>query len=130
MLVLLVDDDKQARETMGMILEMDGVDVCYARNGKHALARLEKIGGEFPPIDLVILDLEMPEFSGMELLVELEGRKGTLPVMVVTGYASKKTVVELLRHGVVEYLDKPIQMVEFRARVKEILKHIQKEILP
>jgi CheY-like chemotaxis protein len=117
---LLVDDDKSSLETMGLILEMDEYLVSRADSGRTALERLER-SEEFPPgVDFLVVDLDMNNLSGIELLTEMRRRGHTVPVMVVTGFASKGTVVELLRHGVSDFLDKPIQMEEFRLRVHQI----------
>lgn len=119
---LLVDDDTSALETMGMILEMDDYRVSTAANGLAALERLEDSEENPPKVDFLVLDLDMDRLSGIELLTEMRKRGHTLPVMVVSGYASKKTVVELMRHGVIDFLDKPLHMEEFRNRVQRIAK--------
>ena len=117
---LLVDDDKQALETMGMILEMDSFKVSTAVSGQQALERLEMAEETPPQVDFLIVDLDMGNLSGIELLTEMGRRGHSLPVMVVTGFASKGTVVELLRQGVSDFLDKPIHLEEFRIRVQRI----------
>ncbi len=125
MLILLVDDDKEARETMGLILEMDGMQVLHAGTGREALKRLNLVDEAHPQVDLMVLDLEMADISGLELLAELKLLKRSVPIIVVTGFATKKTVVELLRYGVVDYMDKPVQMKDFSARVKGKLRTMQ-----
>jgi CheY-like chemotaxis protein len=117
---LLVDDDKAALETMGMILEMDDYLVSTAGSGQQALERIEHSEENPPGIDFMVVDLDMNNLSGIELLTEMRRRGHDIPVMVVTGFASKNTVVELLRHGVADFLDKPIHVEEFRIRVHRI----------
>ena len=117
---LLVDDDTQTLETMGMILEMDNYQVSTAPSGSQALERLDKADENPPGIDFLVVDLDMDNLSGIELLIEMRKRGYALPVMVVTGYASKGTVVELLRQGVADFLDKPIHLEEFRTRVHRL----------
>jgi DNA-binding response OmpR family regulator len=117
---LLVDDDKAALETMAMILEMDDYQVSTAFSGQSALERLESAESMSPPVDFMVVDLDMSNLSGIELLTEMRRRGHDIPVMVVTGFASKNTVVELLRHGVADFLDKPIHVEEFRIRVHRI----------
>jgi DNA-binding response OmpR family regulator len=117
---LLVDDDKAALETMAMILEMDEYQVSTAFSGQMALERLESAEGSTPAVDFMVVDLDMSNLSGIELLTEMRRRGHDIPVMVVTGFASKNTVVELLRHGVADFLDKPIHVEEFRIRVHRI----------
>lgn len=117
---LLVDDDKQSLETMGLILEMDEYRVSRAESGLKALEILERSEEHPPAVDFLVVDLDMDNLSGIELLTEMRRRGHVLPVMVVTGYASKGTVVELLRHGVADFLDKPLHVDEFRIRVRQI----------
>ena len=117
---LLVDDDKQSLETMGLILEMDDYQVSRAENGLRALEILEGSEEHPPAVDFLVVDLDMDNLSGIELLTEMRRRGHVVPVMVVTGFASKGTVVELLRHGVADFLDKPIHVEEFRIRVRQI----------
>jgi CheY-like chemotaxis protein len=114
---LLVDDDKHALETMGLILEMDEFLVSKAESGRMALERLESAEEHPPEVDFLVVDLDMDNLSGIELLTEMRRRGHNTPVMVVTGFASKGTVVELLRQGVADFLDKPIHLEEFRVRV-------------
>lgn len=117
---LLVDDDRQALSTMGTILEMDNYVVSTAESGRMALEILENAEANPPHVDFVVMDLEMANLSGIELLLEMRQRGHALPVMVVTGYASKATVVELLRQGVSDFLDKPVNLSEFRARINRL----------
>src|SRR5690242_13717724 len=102
---LLVDDDSQALATMGTILEMDDFVVSTAGSGQSALERLESAEEELPKVDFMVMDLDMANLSGTELLQEMRERGHTQPVMVVTGHASRATVVELLRYGVSDFLD-------------------------
>lgn len=117
---LLVDDDIQALETMGLILEMDNYQVTTAHDGVQALVSLEKGEERQSGMDFLVIDLDMQSLSGIELLTEIRKRGYEIPVMVVTGYASKGTVVELLRKGVTDFLDKPIMVEEFRMRVNRL----------
>lgn len=117
---LLVDDDSQALATMGTILEMDNYRVSTADSGRMALELLESAEESPPRVDFMVVDLEMQNLSGIELLLEMRKRGHALPVMVVTGYASKATVVELLRQGVADFLDKPFNLEEFRKRISRL----------
>lgn len=117
---MLVDDDTQALETMGLILEMDNYRVSTVPDGLQALLCLEKGDESLSEVDFLVIDLDMQNLSGIELLAEIRKRGYEIPVMVVTGYASKGTVVELLRKGVTDFLDKPIHVEEFRMRVNRL----------
>jgi CheY-like chemotaxis protein len=102
---------------MGTILEMDNYQVTTADNGLKALEILETAGEGVSGVDLLVVDLDMGRLTGIELLLEMRERGHSMPVMVVTGHASKATVVELLRQGVADFLDKPVNLEEFRSRI-------------
>lgn len=121
---LLVDDEEEALATMATILEMDDFQVTTANGGQEALERLESAEEDGKGVDLMVLDLDMGAFSGIQLLMELRKRGHGLPIMVVTGHASRATVVELLRQGVTDFLDKPVHMDEFRQRIDRIARNI------
>ncbi len=121
---LIVDDDKQALDTMGMILEMDDFFVSKTENGQQALDCLTGYENTENTVDFLVLDLEMDTLSGIELLTELRKRGNMIPVMVVTGFASRKNVINLLRQGVFDFLDKPIRMEEFRSHVHRLANEV------
>jgi CheY-like chemotaxis protein len=122
--VLLVDDDPSALDTMGTILEMDGYRVSYARCRRKALEAMEEKG--VGAVDLMVVDLEMSGGSGIGLIGEMKRRSHGIPIMVVTELASKQTVVDLMRQGVMDYLDKPVAVSEFRMRVAHMEKFLQR----
>jgi CheY-like chemotaxis protein len=86
--VLLADDDDDFRSALAESLDADGYDVVAVPSGAAALALLEDaVKGRAPPPDLFVLDLLMPNMSGLEVLQRLRKstRWATLPVLVVTG---------------------------------------------
>ncbi|MCB9745592.1 MAG: response regulator [Alphaproteobacteria bacterium] len=99
--VLLVDDDDRLRERMARALRERGYVVHTASGPPQALASLD------PRVGYVVLDLRMPEGSGLELLAELMERAPELKVLVLTGYGSIATAVEAMRLGALDYLTKP-----------------------
>jgi DNA-binding NtrC family response regulator len=109
---LIVDDDVAFRLGLADAVRREGLDVVTASS--LAEARRE-IAAAVP--DVVLLDLTLPDQSGMDLLPELEGLPEPPGVILVTGQASVETAVEALRRGVVDYLTKPVDF----ARVKMAL---------
>ena len=101
--VLLVDDDAGVLDTCGAILRPAGLDVETAACGRRAL---DVLGGE--SFDLLLLDLKLPDTSGLEVLAETRRRGSTVPAVVITGYASLDSSVEAMRLGAVDYLSKPL----------------------
>jgi DNA-binding NtrC family response regulator len=109
---LVVDDDVSFRLGLADAVRREGLDVVTACT--LAEARRE-IASALP--DVVLLDLNLPDQNGMELLPELESLSEPPGVILVTGQATVETAVEALRRGVVDYLTKPVDF----ARVKMAL---------
>jgi CheY-like chemotaxis protein len=112
--ILLVDDEKSAREMLGEILAAEGYDVVTAANGFEAL----KLAGA-KPVDLVLLDLNMPGQSGWETYQRFTSKHPLLPVIIITGSANQ--VFTALGAGVGGLLEKPISAVNLCHSVKCLL---------
>jgi len=112
MKVLLVDDDTTLRRTLGIGLRAEGHDVLIAADGRTALQALR----EDRP-DLVVLDLGLPDLSGLEVLRQLRGWS-TTPVVVLSARAESAEKVEALDLGADDYVTKPFGMEELLARLR------------
>jgi response regulator RpfG family c-di-GMP phosphodiesterase len=102
--LLIVEDDPLVRQTMAVFLENSGFQVLQAKNGHEGLALFTR---ENP--DLVILDLQMPGMSGLELLVAIKSDLPVIPAIVVSGTGSRDDVIATLKLGAWDYLTKPIE---------------------
>ncbi|MEZ4241033.1 MAG: response regulator [Myxococcota bacterium] len=100
--LLLVDDDERLRSRLALALQGRGLRVLTAAGPEVART---VAAAEAP--DLAVLDLKMPEGSGLDLLRDLRERLPALQVVVLTGYGSIATAVEAMRLGAVNYLTKP-----------------------
>jgi CheY-like chemotaxis protein len=78
--LLIVDDDKLVQSMLEMMFEDEGYKVVLADDGNHALTQLKG-----HPIDLVLLDVLMPNKDGIETLIDIKRRQPKLPVLVMTG---------------------------------------------
>jgi CheY-like chemotaxis protein len=103
--VLIVDDDQDVRETLGMVLELHGFRPQLAAGGQEAIDRLERD----PPPSLIVLDLMMPELSGSEVLerVQRDGRLAQVPVVVLSG--DRSATETAARYKVGALLGKPVE---------------------
>jgi len=110
--VLIVDDEESVTVTMAAILEMDGYSVATALRGADAL---EQIQGEV--FDLVLTDLRLDDFDGMEVLAAARRKAPDTVGIVLTGYASLESAVKALRQGAYDYMLKPADVEELRATV-------------
>src|SRR4051794_31305009 len=104
-LILIVDDDADARKAMREMVEARAFNAVEAANGRAAFHYLTS---KEPPPQLILLDLAMPEMTGWELLALLRtySRLARIPVVVTTGLESMQ---EVLERGVAAYLRKPLK---------------------
>ena len=118
--VLIVDDDASARLLMRSVLEKQGFQVLEAEDGPPALQLLDKIGD----VSLVMLDLNMPQMHGRDVLERIRSTIGTagLPVVVLTGIEDPAVEIELLSAGADDYLRKPIDPSRLAVRVQAVLR--------
>lgn len=114
--ILMIDDDEDLRELLGMFFQMEGYEVFHASNGEEGKKQLETLTP-----DLITLDMMMPVLDGMGFLRWLrQEAKSDLPVIALSGRAkahTEKTVQEL---GVSELFYKPCDPENIVSRAKEI----------
>ncbi|HET6283793.1 MAG TPA: sigma-54 dependent transcriptional regulator [Polyangia bacterium] len=115
--VLVIDDEKNIRETLTVCLEQAGCEVHRASSGASALDTLARF-----PFDLAFLDLRLGTERGEDLIPRLVALSPGLPIVVITAYATVETAVETLRRGAWDYLAKPFAPAQIRqvlSRIKE-----------
>ncbi|MBZ0113264.1 MAG: response regulator [Thermoanaerobaculia bacterium] len=117
--VLAVDDQIENRELIAEILSIDSYVVDLATNGVEALERIEA-----NPPDCVILDVMMPRLDGFEVCRRLKGSRRThfLPVVMLTSLTSVDDKVRAFDAGADDFLNKPVNSVELRARVRSLVR--------
>src|SRR5512146_1885665 len=101
-LVLIVDDEAPLRRLLDLRMRALGCEVVMAETGREALAAVER---EAPA--LVLLDLQMPEMDGLEVLRRLKHDGVELPVIVITAHGSIEAAVEAMKAGAYDFLPKP-----------------------
>jgi len=114
--VLIVDDDAASRRLLEVRLRALNCDVTTAANGKEGLRALQKT---LPA--LILLDLEMPQMGGMELLRTLRGDGIDLPVIVITSHSSIEKAVEAMREGAFDFIPKPLDPKHLEIVVRKAL---------
>jgi DNA-binding response OmpR family regulator len=119
-IVLLVDDSPEALGFLTDALEQSGFSVLIATSGPAALAIVERITP-----DLILLDAVMPDMDGFETCRRLKANAGIsqVPVIFMTGLTETEHVVHALESGGVDYLTKPINIDELRARIRVHLRN-------
>ena len=121
-LILIIDDEPAICRNCVKILSKMDYDVQYARNGYDALKMVDDT-----VFDVVVTDLKMSNVGGMEVLRRLKSSYPETMVIVITGYASVSSAVEVMKMGAFDYLPKPFTPHELRAVVRQAL--IQREML-
>lgn len=117
--ILIADDDERIRQAFMDVLLTQRYKVILAKNGVEAL---EKVRSESP--DVVLLDINMPQMDGIEVLKRLRGDKSNrlIPIIVVTGQDDMDVRIEALKLGADDVLTKPPLMAELTARVRSLIK--------
>ena len=114
--VLVVDDERFFREAIRELLEGDGVSCRLAQNAAEALA-----GAADPSVGVVVLDIQLPDKSGLEVLRALRERRPELRVVMLSAHTDQEYVLEALRLGACDYLAKPLHEEEMRLSVGRAL---------
>lgn len=118
--ILVVDDDASLRRVTTLQLQSAGYKVCEASDGEIALSIVRA-----SPVDLVLSDLVMPGYSGLELLQILREEQPSVAVVLVTAFGSVENAVAAMKAGVWDYLTKPIHPGELQIVVGRALEHVQ-----
>ncbi|MED4583323.1 sigma-54 dependent transcriptional regulator [Brevibacillus choshinensis] len=115
--ILLVDDEANVRKALSTSLRKAGYDTKEAASGVEALEQLEAYQPE-----VMLLDLRMPELDGMETLRRLKQRKGPSPsVVMMTAYGSANDVMEAMRLGAYDYVQKPFDLTQVKQVVAKAM---------
>ena len=124
--VFIIDDDPQIRSLLRKLLESAGYSV---REFDASVPALESIRRD--PVDLVFLDLDLPDFSGHYVLEEVRSDPGTrlLPIIMLTGHGGRDDKIRATREGVSDFLTKPFSPEELLPRVRSLvmMKHFADE---
>jgi DNA-binding NtrC family response regulator len=118
--VLVVDDEKNIRRTLQLVLEGEGYRVLGAETASQALAIL---ASPDRPVDLAILDVKLPDMSGLEALAKLRGDEATkdLPIIVISGHATVDDAVQAIKLGASDFFEKPLARERVLVSVHNVL---------
>jgi two-component system nitrogen regulation response regulator NtrX len=117
--VLIVDDEKNIRRTVRMVLEGEGFNVEEASSGEEALARLPDIGA-----DVILLDVQLPGISGLDAIERIAKLKSTEPqptVIIISGHATLADAVRAVKAGAYEILEKPLDRERLMVTLRNAL---------
>ncbi len=119
--IMIVDDEAITIEICQFILKKNGYEVVSAMSGRQCLDYLRNYDN--PPVDLILLDIEMPILNGFNTLSSIRHAESLkhIPVMFLTATATQETVMEAIRLGVNSYLKKPFLPNELIEKVEALL---------
>lgn len=105
--VMVVDDERNIRRALGLILESEGYQMAEAGTAERAAETLARSAS---PVDLVVLDLMLPKMSGLQWLERLkqDGLYRHIPVIVISGHASSEEAAQAIKLGAVDFFEKPL----------------------
>ncbi len=115
--VLIVDDEEELAATIAERLEIRGIKTQTASDGDSALSLIK---ADSP--DVVVLDLMMPGIGGLGILKQINLLEKKIPVILLTGYASKERSIEGMNLGAFDYLLKPCQLDDLISKIQEAAK--------
>lgn len=123
--ILVAEDEGHARFSISLILRKCGYRITEAEDGAVALELILKHANGNTPIDLLILDVEMPRLTGVEIVKILNKRKILVPVLMISGYENRNILNQFPRLQRGEYLEKPFEPDELIREVKKILSRLE-----
>jgi putative two-component system response regulator len=117
--VLVVDDHEPTRDGLRLLLEQTGYVVSTAGDGREGLRAIK---GDRP--DLVLLDVKMPDISGVDVCTALKADRDTCltPVILISAVADRENRLAALKAGADDFLDKPVDLEELHVRVRALLR--------
>ncbi len=125
--ILIVDDSHAIREMCREIFEMRNYRVLLSDTGKEALELIQK-----EKVDLVILDLFLPDISGLEILYEIrkDSSNTTLPIITLSSTLNNDHIAKVLKHGANDFISKPFSIEQVILRAENLIRdsHAEKEI--
>jgi DNA-binding NtrC family response regulator len=116
--ILVLDDEQHTRRVIELHLRKQGHHVSSGKTGQEGLDLVAR-----ERFDLILTDLRMPSVSGMELLESIRQQGLSIPVIVLTAYATIESAVEAMKLGAADYIGKPPQLDEITIKVNKLLAH-------
>jgi len=118
--ILLVDDDVRVREAVGELIALPGREILTCGSGEEALALLKR-----EPIDLALLDIRLPDMTGMDVMDRIQRDGLNVPVIVVSADDQVDSAIAALRYGAYEYVRKPFEPAALRRTVDHALEQVR-----
>jgi len=115
--ILVVDDDIAHRSMLRILLGWE-YEIVEADGGYQAIEKIQNA-----PFDLVLMDVCMPEISGVEALDRIKATNPNIPVIMMTAYSSEETATRAMKKGAYDYLTKPFDFDNLRLTIEKAMAH-------
>ncbi len=126
--LLLIEDNHVLSNSLSIALKRDGFIVATAENGDEGLKKAISTKNDKLVYDLVITDINMPGWSGLQLIEASRLSKYRVNFLVITGYIDESILEDLYRNEVYDFLEKPFSIKEFLNKVNQCLQEYNKNI--
>jgi DNA-binding NtrC family response regulator len=123
--LLVIDDEQNLLYSIKKSLESDTLNVLTAQSGKEGLERIRQSRP-----DAVILDIRLPDLSGLDVFSQIRKIDVRLPVVIITAYTSSETAIEAMKRGAFEYLVKPVDLEQLSAIVAKAIENSRLSHVP
>ncbi|MEW6510845.1 MAG: sigma-54 dependent transcriptional regulator [Bacteroidota bacterium] len=120
--ILLVDDDVKMKSIVAEVLQHEGFRMLTATNGSDALRTVEA-----SPVDLILLDVGLPDINGIDLLRRLNHIRPAVPVVIISGYATIDKAVSATKLGAYDFLEKPLEPQRVLVTIRNALEKVRLE---
>jgi DNA-binding response OmpR family regulator len=114
--ILVIEDDEEMRSLLADFLTEEGYEADAVEKGIFALKKVL-----VKRFDLIITDIRMPTFSGLDILPELKRHQPNVPVIVITAFGGEAVYLKALSRGADAYLEKPIQLQNLKTLIQEVI---------
>ncbi len=111
--LLIIDDEVEFASTLSQRLKLRSIDATDVHSGREGLDILEEIKP-----GIVILDLKMPDISGIDVLTAIKSFDPTIEVIMLTGHGSAGSGIEAMEKGAFDYIMKPVDLKELLDKIK------------
>lgn len=117
MKVLVCDDDLVVLKVIHVVMEMEGVEAIYVKDGRKALEHLRA-----ETFDLIITDIHMPHYNGDDILkLVREEQKKKTPIVMISSDTEEEVIALALKQGVAEFIKKPIDATSLQLKLRKFL---------
>jgi DNA-binding NtrC family response regulator len=115
--ILVIDDEKNIRRTLRMVLDAEGFVTCEAPTAEEAISIIDE--GD---IDLAILDLRLPGMNGLDAILEIRKKREQFPIIVISGHGTIADAVQAVQRGAVDFVEKPLDRDRVLVSVRNALR--------